>query len=180
MKSFTKEKITLAAGCFWCYDTLFNKLRGVEEVIAGYANGNIENPTYEQVCYEDTGFAESVQIEFDTDKMSLETLLDVFWHIHDPTQINRQGNDIGSQYRSAIFYRTEEQKNIAQISKEKIGNMGEYKDPIATKIEPFKNFYKAEPIHQNYYENFPNAGYCQAVITTKYEKFLKRYSELID
>src|ERR687886_1974205 len=147
------EIITLAAGCFWCTEAIFKRLKGVKSILPGYAGGIIENPSYDQVCSGATGHAESVQIEFDPEIISFEKILDIFWHTHNPTTLNRQGNDVGTQYRSAIFYHDQKQKQIAEISKKDLEREGAYKDPIVTEITPFRNFYVAEDYHKNYYDN---------------------------
>lgn len=171
------EEATFGAGCFWCSEAVFAKLKGVKEVVSGYAGGEKENPTYEQVCSGDTGHAEVVQITYDPQTISYPELLEVFWATHDPTTPDRQGNDVGSQYRSAIFYHTEDQKRTAEESKEKLGQRGKYSAPIVTQILPFKNFFKAEGYHQDYYEKNSQAPYCQVVIEPKIEKLEKQFKE---
>ena len=169
------ETATLANGCFWCSEAIFARLKGVVSVIPGYSGGKVENPSYDDVCTGRTGHAEAAQIIFDPDVISYEKLLDVFWHTHDPTTLNRQGNDIGTQYRSAIFYRDEKQKEVAEKSKREIQNSGIYKDHIVTEIVPFKQFYVAEDYHKNYYDQHRNAPYCSFVIEPKIRKLLKQY-----
>ena len=169
------ELATLATGCFWCSEAIFARLKGVKSVIPGYSGGKVENPSYEQVCTGRTGHAEAVQIEFDPDAISYEKLLDVFWNTHDPTTLNRQGYDVGTQYRSAIFYHDQRQKEIAEKSKKEIENKGVYKDPIVTEITPFKKFYAAEDYHKKYYEQHQNAVYCRFVIDPKIHKLSKQY-----
>ena len=166
---------TFANGCFWCTETVFNRLKGVRSVLPGYSGGEIENPSYEQVCTGRTGHAESAQIEFDPNVISYEKLLEIFWHTHDPTTFNRQGNDIGTQYRSAIFYHNDKQKRIAEKSKMEIENKHIFKDPIVTEIVPFNKFYVAENYHKRYYEQNQDAPYCRTVIDPKIKKFLKQY-----
>jgi len=151
MKNKT-EKATFGAGCFWHVESAFRKVKGVLNTAAGYMGGTLKNPTYEEVCTDKTGHAEVVQVEFDPKQVSYEQLLDVFWKIHDPTSLNRQGPDTGTQYRSAIFYHNEEQKTAAIKSKEKLEKSGKYKKPIVTEILPSKEFYKAEEYHQKYLE----------------------------
>jgi len=151
MKNKT-EKATFGAGCFWHVESAFRKVKGVLNTTAGYMGGTLKNPTYEEVCTDKTGHAEVVQVEFDPKQVSYEQLLDVFWKIHDPTSLNRQGPDTGTQYRSAIFYHNEEQKTAAIKSKEKLEKSGKYKKPIVTEILPSKEFYKAEEYHQKYLE----------------------------
>ena len=175
MDNSKMEIATLANGCFWCTEAIFARLKGVKAVLPGYSGGMIENPSYDQVCSGRTGHAEAAQIEFDPSVISFEKLLEVFWHTHDPTTLNRQGNDIGTQYRSAIFYHDEKQKEIAERSKSEIESQGIYKDPIMTEITPFKKFYVAEDYHKNYYEENQNAGYCKFVIDPKIHKLLKHY-----
>ncbi|MBI2039640.1 peptide-methionine (S)-S-oxide reductase MsrA [Candidatus Microgenomates bacterium] len=167
------EKATLAGGCFWCTEAIFKRLKGVLEVIPGYAGGNMDNPSYEDVSTGKTGHAETIQITFDPQVIPYEKLLDVYWHLIDPTTLNRQGGDVGTQYRSVIFYHNEEQKRTAEQSKKKVEQSGMYKDPIVTKIEPFTNFYLAENYHQNYYERNSSVPYCRLVIDPKIRKLLK-------
>jgi peptide-methionine (S)-S-oxide reductase len=169
------ETATLATGCFWCSEAVFGRLEGVKSVLPGYTGGRVDNPSYDDVCTGRTGHAEAAQIEFDPDVISFEKLLDVFWHTHDPTTLNRQGNDVGTQYRSAIFYHNEKQKEIAEKSKKEIGSSGVYRDPIVTEITPFKRFFVAEDYHKNYYEQNQDAGYCRFVIAPKIQKLFKNY-----
>jgi peptide-methionine (S)-S-oxide reductase len=169
------ETATLANGCFWCSEAVFQRLEGVKSVLPGYTGGKVENPSYDDVCTGTTGHAEAAQIEFDPDVISFEKLLDVFWHTHDPTTLNRQGNDVGTQYRSAIFYHNEKQKEAAEKSKSDLEGRGIYRDPIVTEIVPFIKFYVAEDYHKNYYEQNKNAGYCRFVIEPKVQKLVKQY-----
>lgn len=172
------ELATLAGGCFWCTEAIFNRLKGVESVTSGYAGGKIENPTYEQVSSGKTGFAEAIQIIFDPKIISYEHLLDIFWVMHDPTTLNQQGADTGTQYRSAIFYHNEEQKKIALKSKEKMDKSGVMKDKIVTKIAPFEKFYPAEGYHQKFYErNIGSNTYCSLVISPKIQKLLEKFNK---
>ncbi len=171
------ETATLAGGCFWCTEAIFKRLKGVTSVIPGYAGGQMENPSYEDVCSGTTGHAEAIQITFDPTIISYDKLLDVFWHLHDPTTLNQQGNDIGTQYRSAIFYHSEKQKQIAEESKEELGKSGMYNQPIVTNITPFTNFYKAENYHQDYYDKNKSAPYCQVIIDPKIQKLMKEYKQ---
>ncbi len=164
------EFATFAGGCFWCTEAVFEQIPGVLNVESGYIGGETENPTYEQVCSGKTGHAEAIEIEYDPQMTSYEKLLDVFWHAHDPTQLNRQGNDVGTQYRSAIFYHTTAQRKAAEASLETLRASGEYTDPIVTEILPATPFYKAEEHHQDYYVNNKNQGYCQFVIRPKLKK----------
>ena len=171
-KPSTAQRITFGGGCFWCLEAVFQRLNGVKTVVSGYAGGQVPNPTYKQVCEGTTGHAEVVQIEFDPSKITYDKLLDVFWAAHDPTTLNRQGADVGTQYRSIILTENDEQKKAAEASKQKA--QPEFKDPIVTQIEPLKTFYKAEDYHQNYYNQ--NAGtnpYCAVVIRPKLQKLLK-------
>ena len=169
------ETATLANGCFWCSEAIFKRLKGVESVLPGYAGGTVKNPSYDEVCMENTGHAESIQVKFDPRIISFEKILNIFWHTHNPTTLNRQGNDIGTQYRSAIFFHDEKQKAIAEKSKKDIEQAGLYKDPIVTEITPFKNFYIAEDYHKNYYDKHQEAPYCNFVIDPKIHKLLKQY-----
>lgn len=173
----TEEKITLAAGCFWCYEAVFQRIRGVISVQSGYSGGEMESPSYEQVCNGDTGHAEAVQITFNPQIISLEKLLEVFWYVHDPTTLNRQGNDVGTQYRSAIFYHTDEQKKIANESKN--AAQAYFEDPIVTEITAYNNFFAAEEYHNNYYNNNSSQGYCQFVINPKLEKFSAKFKDIL-
>lgn len=168
---------TFANGCFWCTEAVFKRLKGVNEVVSGYTGGTKENPTYEEVSSESTGHAESLQITFDPSVISYETLLDVFWATHDPTTLNRQGNDVGTQYRSAIFYHNDEQKRLAEASKDRLEKSGKYDDPIVTKIEPFTKFYPAENYHKDYYDTHRGAPYCMVVIDPKVRKLLEKFSK---
>jgi peptide-methionine (S)-S-oxide reductase len=166
---------TLANGCFWCSEAIFKRLKGVKSVLPGYSGGIVENPSYEKVCTGKTGHAESIQIEFDPTVTPYEKILDVFWHTHDPTTLNRQGNDVGTQYRSAIFYHDQKQKDIAQNSKRDLEKADVYKNPIVTEITPFKNFYVAEDYHKNYYEKHQDAPYCSFIINPKVHKLAQKY-----
>jgi peptide-methionine (S)-S-oxide reductase len=172
---------TLAGGCFWCTEAVFKRLKGVISVKSGYAASQVENPSYRQVCTGKTGAAEAIQITYDPTLISYETLLDVFWHTHDPTTLNRQGNDVGTQYRSAIYYHDNEQKRIAEASKEALDKTREYRNPVVTEISAFTNFYPAEDYHDDYYDNNRFQGYCMVIIDPKVKKLLKSYgSEIKD
>ena len=171
----TTQIATLANGCFWCSEAIFKRLKGVKSVLPGYSGGVVENPSYEEVCTGKTGYAESIQIAFDPTVTPYEKILDVFWHTHDPTTLNRQGNDVGTQYRSAIFYHDQKQKELAEKSKRDLEKAGVYKNPIVTEITPFKNFYVAEDYHKNYYEEHQDAPYCNFVIDPKMQKLLLNY-----
>ena len=173
------EIATLGGGCFWCIEAIYERVRGVIKVTSGYSGGHIENPTYEQVSTGTTGHAESVQIEFDPTVISYNEILDIFWQIHDPTQLNRQGNDIGPQYRSVIFYHDERQKEIALKSKAELEKEKIFDKPIVTEITAFKRFYPAESYHKNYYDRNSDEPYCQLVITPKLQKFKKHFSEYL-
>jgi len=168
------ELVTLGGGCFWCVEAIYQRIHGVKSVASGYAGGKTENPTYQEVCSGLTGHAEVIQIEFDPAQVSLANILNVFWLAHDPTTLNRQGADTGTQYRSVIFYRNDTQKQVAEKSKQAAA--GSFKDPIVTQIVPFTKFFKAEDYHQSYFNNNPNQGYCTFVIRPKLEKVLKKLS----
>jgi peptide-methionine (S)-S-oxide reductase len=165
------------AGCFWCVEAVFAELDGVLDVESGYAGGAVPNPTYKQVRTGQTGHAEVVRIRHDPQKISFSDLLEVFWAIHDPTTLNRQGNDIGPQYRSVIFYRDDEQKRLAEASRTAAQQSGRWQMPIVTQIVPWADFYKAEEYHQDYFRRNPQKGYCTAVIRPKLEKFRKSFAE---
>ena len=173
------EIATLANGCFWCTEAIFSRIKGIKSVIPAYSGGKTSNPSYEQVCTGITGHAETIHIEYDPKIISFEKILDIFWHTHDPTTLNRQGNDVGTQYRSAIFYHNENQKNIAEKLKKELEKEGIFKNPIVTEIIPFSNFYRAEDYHKEYYENNRNAPYCSFVIDPKIQKLLQKYSNKI-
>ncbi len=165
------ESLVIGGGCFWCTEAAYELLSGVKAVVSGYTGGDVDNPTYEQVCGGDTGHAEVVRIDFDPAQVSLETLLDYFWKIHDPTTLNRQGADAGTQYRSAIFYADDAQKKAAGASLAR-ANSG-WGGKIVTEIVPLGKFYEAEAYHQDYFRNNPHAGYCHAVIRPKINKLVK-------
>ncbi|MGB8933563.1 MAG: peptide-methionine (S)-S-oxide reductase MsrA [Candidatus Nitrosopolaris sp.] len=169
------EIATIANGCFWCSEAIFRRLQGVKSVLPGYTGGTAKNPSYDQVCTGITGHAESTQIQFDPKIISFEKILDIFWHTHNPTTLNRQGSDVGTQYRSAIFYHDEKQKEIAEKSRKEFEAEGAYKEPIVTEISPFKIFYVAEDYHKNYYEEHLDAPYCNFVIDPKIHKLLQQY-----
>ncbi len=171
------ETATLASGCFWCTEAIFNRLKGVTSVVSGYAASKVADPSYEAVCTGRTGAAEAVQVTFDPSVISYDKLLEIFWHVHDPTTLNRQGNDVGTQYRSAVFYHNDEQKRIALATKEAIDRSGTYKKPVVTEIAPFTNFYPAEAYHKEYYERNRYQPYCMAVIDPKVRKLLKEYRD---
>jgi peptide-methionine (S)-S-oxide reductase len=171
------EKATFGAGCFWCVEAVFQELKGVHGVVSGYSGGTTKNPTYEQVCSGSTGHAEVIQIEYDPKVISFVDLLEVFWQTHDPTTRNRQGNDVGTQYRSAIFYHNESQKQQAEEIKKKLDASGAFRGPIVTEIVPFKEFYVAEKYHQNFYAENPRQPYCAAVIPPKLDKLKKVFGD---
>ena len=175
----TIDETTLGGGCFWCLEAIFTQINGVIKVASGYAGGNKSNPTYQEVCSEITGHAEVVQITFNPQLISFLTILEVFFAIHDPTTLNQQGNDIGTQYRSIILYQNEKQKIesskfIKMLSKNKV-----FTQPIVTELEPLIIFYEAEEYHQNYFENNPNQGYCSYVIAPKLLKFKEKYNSIL-
>lgn len=171
------ELSTLGAGCFWCIEAIFQKLKGVQTVMPGYAGGEVENPTYQQVCTGATGHAEVAQIAFDPDIISFEELLWVFWRTHDPTTLNRQGADTGTQYRSVVFYHSEEQRAIAEKSKQETEAAGLWPDRIVTEITPLTNYYEAEDTHHNYYLLNPEQPYCRIVIDPKIRKLTKEFGD---
>ena len=168
------EQATFGAGCFWCVEAIFESLDGVIDVQAGYAGGNIKNPTYEDICTGNSGHAEVIQIEYNSNIISYEKLMDVFWKSHDPTTLNRQGADIGTQYRSVLFYHSDKQREIAEESMKKTDQSGMYVNPIMTEIIPMDTFYQAEDYHQNYYRINPRAPYCEVVIKPKLDKLNKQ------
>lgn len=170
------ETATLGSGCFWCTEAFFLRVKGIESVVSGYSGGKVKNPTYREVTTGLTGHAEVVQIKFDPTVITYAEVLEIFWNTHDPTTLNKQGADEGTQYRSAVFYHTEEQKKTAEAYKTQLDKSGVYKNPIVTEITPFKEFYVAEDYHQNYYALNPNQGYCQYVIRPKVEKFNKQFA----
>jgi len=164
------ETATFGAGCFWCTEAVFQRMEGVIKVTSGYAGGQMKNPTYRQVCTGETGHAEVTQVEYDPSKVSYQELLDLFWQMHDPTTLNRQGADEGTQYRSVIFYHSDEQRRLAEESKQKMDESGKFRDPIVTEISPAPEFYAAEEYHQDYYEQNRRAPYCMFVIHPKLKK----------
>ncbi len=170
------ENATLAGGCFWCIETVFNRLRGVESAVSGYMGGHTDNPTYQDICNGDTGHAEVVQVSFDPDVISYRDLLDVFFTLHDPTQINRQGNDVGTQYRSAIFWHTPEQKAEAEAAIAGLTASKQFGMPIVTEVSEATTFYPAEDYHQRYFEQNPHQPYCQFVVAPKVAKAQAKYA----
>jgi peptide-methionine (S)-S-oxide reductase len=171
------EVATLGGGCFWCLEAVYQELRGVEKVESGYSGGDVPHPTYRQVCSETTGHAEVVQVTFDPDEVSYRDILDVYFTIHDPTTRNRQGADVGTQYRSAIFYHTEEQKRVAEEAISDLETEGIWNSPIVTEVVPFDEFYVAEDYHQDYFRNNGFQPYCQVIIAPKVSKFRKEHLE---
>lgn len=171
------KEATFGAGCFWCIEACYKEMKGVTDVYPGYAGGHKDNPTYEEVCNGTTGHAEVARVVYDEQKISFDELLEVFWFVHDPTQLNRQGNDIGTQYRSVIFFHDEEQKQLSNAYKLKLTEEKVWDNPIVTEIVPLSNFNRAEAYHHNYFELNPGNGYCQAVVRPKVEKFKKVFSE---
>jgi len=167
---------TLAGGCFWCLEAVFVDVQGIVKVESGYSGGHRPNPTYEQVCTGTTGHAEAVQITFDPSAISYRELLEIFFAIHDPTTLNRQGADIGTQYRSAIFYHSDEQRGIAEEVIRELSTEGRWRDPIVTQVEPLRAFYKAEDYHQSYFATHPGQPYCRMVVAPKVAKFRKQFS----
>jgi peptide-methionine (S)-S-oxide reductase len=170
-----EETATLGGGCFWCLEAVFERLEGVSSVVSGYAGGMVPNPSYEQVCTGTTGHAEVVQITFHPEKITYREILEVFFTIHDPTTLNRQGADVGTQYRSVIFYHTPEQEKIAREVIEELGNSGMWDDPIVTEVEKLRGFYPAEDYHQHYFERNSSQPYCQAVISPKLAKLRQKW-----
>jgi peptide-methionine (S)-S-oxide reductase len=170
---------TFGEGCFWCSEAVFQNLKGVKSVVSGYSGGTVENPTYEDVCTGRTGYAEVIQVTYDPAVISFEDLLKVFWQTHDPTTLNRQGHDSGTQYRSAIFYHSGDQRRVAEQYKQQLDASKTFKDPIVTEITAFKNFFPAEKYHQNYFNANPTQQYCQFVIRPKVEKFNKEFKAML-
>ncbi len=175
METTNLETATLGAGCFWCVEAVFDDLKGVTDVVSGYSGGHTENPTYREVCSETTGHAEVTQIEFDPEEISFADILRVFFAVHDPTTLNRQGNDVGSSYRSAIFYHSDEQKQTAEEIIEEVTEAEIYDKPIVTEVTKFDKFYPAEDYHQEYFANNPSQPYCAAVVAPKVAKFRKQF-----
>lgn len=173
------EVATLGAGCFWCTEAIFDRVDGVIKVVPGFSGGHIKNPAYREVVNGSTGHAEVVQVTYDKSIISYPEILEIYWKTHDPTQLNRQGNDIGTQYRSVIFYHNSNQKKHAEQLKKKLDDIKIWNEPIVTSIEEFTAFYEAEDYHHDYYLNNPNQGYCQFVITPKLEKFEKTFKDYL-
>lgn len=173
------NKATFAGGCFWCTEAVFKRVKGVTSVKSGYSGGTSTNPDYEELHYNNTGHAECIQIEFDPNIISYEKLVEIFFGTHDPTQLNRQGNDVGEEYRSIIFFHDEEQKKIAELVKERLTEENIFNHPIVTTIEPFTAFYEAESEHHDFYDSNPNQPYCRFVIDPKIAKLRKKYSDYL-
>lgn len=168
---------TLAGGCFWCTEAVFEQMKGVKDVVSGYIGGKVPNPTYEQVCTKMTGHAEAVEITYDPSETSYEELLEVFFKTHDPTTLNKQGNDEGPQYRSAVFYHDDAQKQAAEKYIKKLDESGEFNSPVVTTLEKATTFYPAEEYHQDFYRRNPNYGYCQVVVRNKVRKFNREFGD---
>jgi len=173
-----KYQIVLGGGCFWCLEAVYQRVKGISKVVNGYSGGDIQNPSYEAVCSGTTNHAEVVKISFDSNIIKLETILEIFWLIHNPTTLNQQGSDIGTQYRSVIFYQNDTQKEVAEKSLLEVGQKL-WKDTIVTEIKPLNVFYPAEEYHQNYFNNHPEAAYCQIVINPKVSKLKQKFSHLL-
>jgi peptide-methionine (S)-S-oxide reductase len=171
-----EEVATLAGGCFWCLEAVFKEVKGVQRVLSGYTGGKKENPTYEEVCGDKTGHAEAIDITFFPDVISYREILEIFFTVHDPTTVNRQGHDTGSQYRSAIFYHNEAQKSIAEEVIGEINNAHIWNSPIVTELKPYTKFHSAEEYHRDYFELHPEQGYCQAIIAPKVLKFRQKWA----
>lgn len=172
-----EKEATLGAGCFWCIDACFRDLKGVQEVVPGYSGGHIKNPAYREVCTGRTGHVEVARITYEEDQISFQELLEMFFFVHDPTTLNRQGNDIGEQYRSVIFYHDQEQKELAERIKEKLDTEKVWENPIVTSVEPLTNFYPAEDYHHNYFNDHSDEPYCSSVVRPKVENFKKVFAE---
>lgn len=177
MAMANEQTAIFGGGCFWCIEAVFNRLRGVKEAVSGYMGGHVENPTYRQVCGGDSGHVEVVRVTFDPDAIRFRDLLEVFFAVHDPTTLNQQGNDVGEQYRSVIFYTSEEQEKEAEETVAALNEAKAFPEPIVTAIEPAGKFYTAEGYHQEYYDNNRNQPYCQFVIAPKLKKFEKEFGE---
>ena len=178
-QSHTTETITLAGGCFWCLEAVYDRVEGVLDVESGYSNGAVSQPTYEQVCSGRTGYAEVVKIQFDASRISLREILEIFFVIHDPTTLNRQGNDVGTQYRSGIYVHHPAQETVARGVIAHIAASGVHDHPVVTEIAPVHNYWPAEAYHQNYFENHPDQGYCAFVVAPKVEKFRKTFASKV-
>jgi peptide-methionine (S)-S-oxide reductase len=177
METVNLETATLGAGCFWCVEAVFDDLKGVEDVVSGYSNGQTQNPTYREVCNGDTGHAEVIQVKFDPEVISYRDILKVFFAVHDPTTLNRQGGDIGTQYRSAVFFHSPEQEKIAHEVIAELTDENIWGAPIVTEVTPISNYFPAEDYHQEYFANNPNQPYCMAVVAPKVAKFRQKFLE---
>jgi peptide-methionine (S)-S-oxide reductase len=173
------ETATFGGGCFWCVEAAFEQLAGVTDVTSGYAGGHVEDPSYREVCNGTTGHAEVVQVEYDTDELAYEDLLEVFFKVHDPTTLNRQGPDIGEQYRSIVLYHDDDQRDLAEAFVEELEAADAYEDDIVTEIEPLETFYRAEDKHQNYFEKHPNQAYCSVNVAPKVAKVREEFAEKV-
>lgn len=173
------DQVTLGSGCFWCTEAVFQQLKGVKSAVSGYSGGRLANPNYEQVCRGNTGHAEVIQVTYDPAEISFTDILRVFWQTHDPTTLNQQGHDVGTQYRSAIFYHNDFQRKMAEEYKKQLDGSGTFGRPIVTEITKFEKFYPAEKYHQEYFEQNPGERYCEYVIRPKVEKFRKEFSDLL-
>ncbi len=173
------ETAVFAGGCFWCTEAVFQRLRGVESVVPGYAGGHVDSPTYEQVSMGNTNHAEAIKFEYDREQIKFNDLLTVFFATHNPTTLNRQGNDVGTQYRSTVFFTNDQQKQEAESFIKKLTDEGTFSDPIVTTLEPLTKFYEAEDYHKNYYDNNKNAGYCQVMIDPKIHKLKEKFASLL-
>lgn len=174
-----EKQATFGGGCFWCIEPIYNQLIGVKEVFPGYAGGNVKNPSYHEVCRTNTGHAEVIRIVYDDTQVNYDKLLEIFWFVHDPTSLNRQGNDVGEQYRSVIYYHDEEQERLAFAYKNKLNESGAFDAPIITEIMELTSFYPAENMHKDFYNNNPEVPYCENIIRPKVEKFKLAFSELL-
>lgn len=177
MTDSNRAVATFGGGCFWCTEAVFRELQGVESVVSGYCGGSVSNPTYHHVCSGHTGHAEVIRVTYDPQVITFEQLLDVFWQTHDPTTLNRQGNDVGTQYRSVVFYHDDEQRRLAEESKRKWNESGAFRAPVVTEITACPEFYAAESYHQDYYQLNAGQPYCQAIIRPKLEKFRKVFTD---
>jgi len=177
MNSANLETATLGGGCFWCVEACYQRLKGVKQVDSGYAGGKVENPTYKEICSGLSGHAEVTQVHYDPTQLTYQELLRVFFIIHDPTTLNRQGDDVGTQYRSVIFYHNDKQKEIAEKVIDEVNKTKYYPNPVVTEVSPLPKFYKAEDYHQNYYNENPDQSYCRYIVQSKVDKFLKLFKD---
>ncbi|HET7793925.1 MAG TPA: peptide-methionine (S)-S-oxide reductase MsrA [Rhizobacter sp.] len=177
--SATTETITLGGGCFWCTEAVYERVQGVTAVESGYANGHVLNPSYEQVCTGETGHNEVVRVSFDPGQISLREILEIFFVVHDPTTLNRQGNDVGTQYRSGIYFSSPEQEQVAREVLAEIAASGTYRSPVVTELKPLDNYSRAEDYHQHYFAQHPDQGYCAFVVAPKVEKFRRTFADRV-